>query len=46
MVVPTVALVTCSLAVAVFAGPLYSFSQRAAADLMDRDAYIEAVHGG
>jgi multicomponent Na+:H+ antiporter subunit D len=45
MVVPTAALVACSLAVAVAAGPLYSLSQRAAGDLLDRDAYIHAVAG-
>ena len=43
MVVPTAALVACSLAVAVAAGPLYSLSERAARDLLDRDRYIEKV---
>ncbi len=43
MVLPTVILVACSLAVAAAAGPLYSLSERTAADLLDRDAYIEQV---
>ena len=43
MVVPTAILVAASVAVAVAAGPLYSLSQRAASDLLDRQAYIENV---
>jgi multicomponent Na+:H+ antiporter subunit D len=43
MVVPTAALVLASLAVAVFAGPIYDLSRRAAHDLLDRRAYIEKV---
>ena len=43
MVVPTAILVAASVAVAVAAGPLYSLSQRAASDLLDRHAYIEKV---
>jgi multicomponent Na+:H+ antiporter subunit D len=43
MVAPTALLVAGSLAVAVFAGPIYAFSQRAAHDLLDRDAYISQV---
>jgi multicomponent Na+:H+ antiporter subunit D len=43
MVLPTVALVTCSLLVAVAAGPIYGFSQRTAHDLLDRGAYIREV---
>jgi multicomponent Na+:H+ antiporter subunit D len=45
MVAPTAALVACSLAVAVAAGPIYDFSQRAASDLLDRQAYIREVLG-
>jgi multicomponent Na+:H+ antiporter subunit D len=45
MVAPTVALVVCSLAVAVAAGPIYAFSQRAAEDLLERGRYIEDVLG-
>jgi multicomponent Na+:H+ antiporter subunit D len=43
MVGPTAALVACSLAVAAAAGPIYSLCERAAADLLDRDAYIQQV---
>jgi len=43
MVVPTVVLVILSLAVAVAAGPLVELSERAAGDLLDRRAYLEAV---
>ncbi len=45
MVAPTVAIVACSLAIAVAAGPIYSFSQRAAGDLLDRQSYIDQVLG-
>jgi len=45
MVLSTTFLVACSLAVALAAGPIYAFSERAAASLLDRDAYIEAVTG-
>jgi multicomponent Na+:H+ antiporter subunit D len=43
MVAPTAVLVAASLAVAALAGPIYAFSQRAAHDLLDRDAYISQV---
>jgi multicomponent Na+:H+ antiporter subunit D len=43
MVLPTAALVACSLAIAAAAGPLYALSERAARDLLDRDGYIEEV---
>jgi multicomponent Na+:H+ antiporter subunit D len=43
MVVPTMVLVACSLAVAAAAGPIYSFSERAARDLLDRQSYIDEV---
>jgi multicomponent Na+:H+ antiporter subunit D len=43
MVVPTAALVVCSLAVAVAAGPLYGLCQRAAGDLLTQERYIEEV---
>jgi multicomponent Na+:H+ antiporter subunit D len=46
MVAPTAALIACSLAIAVAAGPIYAFSERTAHDLLDRDAYIEDVIGG
>jgi len=43
MVAPTAALVVCSLVVAAAAGPIYSFSERAAHDLLDRQSYIKEV---
>ena len=43
MVAPTAALVLCSLGVAVAAGPIYSFSERTADDLLDRQSYIDEV---
>jgi multicomponent Na+:H+ antiporter subunit D len=43
MVVPTAALVVCSLAIAAAAGPVYALSERTARDLLDRDAYIQEV---
>jgi multicomponent Na+:H+ antiporter subunit D len=43
MVVPTVALVVCSLGIAAGAGPIYAFSERTARDLLDRSSYIGAV---
>ncbi len=46
MLVPTIGLVAVGLALTVFAGPLLDISERAAANLMDRSVYIEAVLGG
>ena len=43
MVTPTAVLVLCSLAIAAAAGPIYSFCERTARDLLDRDSYIEKV---
>ena len=43
MVAPTAALVVCSLAIAAAAGPIYSFSERTAHDLLDRQSYIDEV---
>ena len=43
MIVPTAVLALASIAVSVFAGALYDVSERAAADLLDTDVYIEAV---
>jgi multicomponent Na+:H+ antiporter subunit D len=43
MVLPTAALVACSLAIAAAAGPIYSLSVRTAKDLLDRDTYIDRV---
>jgi multicomponent Na+:H+ antiporter subunit D len=43
MVLPTAVLVACSLAVAAAAGPLYSLSERTAADLVDPARYVAQV---
>jgi multicomponent Na+:H+ antiporter subunit D len=43
MVAPTAALVACSLAIAVAAGPLFALSQRTARDLLDPVGYVEEV---
>jgi multicomponent Na+:H+ antiporter subunit D len=45
MSAPTAALLAVSLAMAVAAGPLYSFTERAAADLLDPTAYRHVVLG-
>ncbi|GAA1482208.1 Na+/H+ antiporter subunit D [Gordonia sinesedis] len=46
MVVPTVAMVVAGLALTVWAGPIFGFTDRAAADITDRGIYIQAVLGG
>ena len=43
MIVTTYVLL--GIAIAVFAGPLYDFCQRAAEDLLDPTAYVNAVLG-
>jgi len=43
MVGPTAALVVFGLGLTVFAGPLYTYTERAAATLHDRDIYVSAV---
>jgi hypothetical protein len=43
MIIPTTALVVCSLAVAVAGGPIYSLGARAASELLDPSAYIRVV---
>ncbi|MDY6054894.1 Na+/H+ antiporter subunit D [Micrococcus sp.] len=45
LALPTVALVTMTVAFTVFAGPLFDFSDRAARDMLERRPYIEAVLG-
>lgn len=45
MVGATAALVALSVAVALFAGPLYELMQRAATDLLDPSVYVGAVLG-
>jgi multicomponent Na+:H+ antiporter subunit D len=45
LVGPTIGLVALGLSFTVLAGPLYSFSDRAATDMLARTPYIEAVLG-
>ena len=45
MLVPTGALIAVGLALTVFAGPIFGFSERAAAEVLDRGQYIAAVLG-
>jgi multicomponent Na+:H+ antiporter subunit D len=45
MVVPTMALIAVGLALTVAAGPIFGFSDRAAAEVLDRSQYISAVLG-
>ena len=45
MVAPTAALAAVSIAIAVAAGPLYRLCERAAAELLDRAGYVQAVLG-
>lgn len=45
MLAPTAALVALSVAVALFAGPLYGLAERAAGDLLDVSVYQRAVLG-
>ena len=46
MVGPATALVAFGLALTVVAGPLYSYTERAAATLLDRHTYVDAVFPG
>jgi multicomponent Na+:H+ antiporter subunit D len=46
MLVPTGALIAVGLTLTVLAGPIVAFSDRAAAEVLDRDRYISAVLGG
>ena len=43
MLAPTGALIAVGLALTVFAGPIYAYSERAAAEVLDRSQYISAV---
>ncbi|HEY4614905.1 MAG TPA: Na+/H+ antiporter subunit D [Citricoccus sp.] len=45
LVLPTIGLVALGVAFTVLAGPLYSFADRAATDMLARTPYIEAVLG-
>ena len=46
MLVPTGALIAVGLALTVLAGPIIAYSDRAAAEVLDRGQYISAVLGG
>jgi multicomponent Na+:H+ antiporter subunit D len=46
MLAPTGALIAVGLALTVAAGPIFSYSERAAAEVLDRGQYIAAVLGG
>lgn len=46
MLAPTGALIAVGLALTVAAGPIFSYSERAAAEVLDRGQYISAVLGG
>jgi multicomponent Na+:H+ antiporter subunit D len=46
MLLPTGALIAVGLALTVLAGPIFAFSQRAAAEVLDRGQYVSAVLGG
>jgi multicomponent Na+:H+ antiporter subunit D len=43
MIVPTAILALAGVVLGVFGGPLWEFSERAAADLLHPTAYIEQV---
>jgi multicomponent Na+:H+ antiporter subunit D len=46
MLVPTGALIVVGLTLTVFAGPIFSYAERAAAEVLDRGEYVSAVLGG
>ena len=46
MMLPTGALIAVGLTLTVFAGPIVAYSDRAAAEVLDRDRYISAVLSG
>ncbi|WP_273733251.1 Na+/H+ antiporter subunit D [Mycolicibacterium septicum] len=46
MLAPTGLLIAVGLALTVAAGPIFSYSERAAAEVLDRGQYISAVLGG
>jgi multicomponent Na+:H+ antiporter subunit D len=45
MLVPTMALIAVGLMLTVLGGPIFSYADRAAAQVLDRDQYITAVVG-
>ncbi|MFT4045055.1 MAG: Na+/H+ antiporter subunit D [Gordonia sp. (in: high G+C Gram-positive bacteria)] len=46
MVLPTAIMVAAGLVLTIWAGPILGFTDRAAADICDRNVYIESVLGG
>jgi multicomponent Na+:H+ antiporter subunit D len=46
MVVPTIALIVLGLTFTVLAGPIFGYTERAAAEVLDRGEYISAVLSG
>lgn len=46
MLLPTGALIAVGLTLTVLAGPIFAFSERAAAEVLDRGQYVSAVLGG
>ncbi|OKH77235.1 monovalent cation/H+ antiporter subunit D [Mycobacterium sp. SWH-M3] len=46
MLIPTGALIVVGLTLTVAAGPIFGYSERAAAEVLDRGQYISAVLGG
>jgi multicomponent Na+:H+ antiporter subunit D len=46
MLIPTFGLIAVGLALTVAAGPIFAYSERAAAEVLDRGQYITAVLGG
>ena len=46
MLIPTLGLIAVGLALTVAAGPIFAYSERAAAEILDRGQYIDAVLGG
>ena len=43
MVVPTLALIALGLSLSVLAGPIFAYTERAAAEVLDRGEYISTV---
>jgi len=46
MLVPTMALIAVGLALTLAAGPIFAYSERAAAEILNRSEYINTVLGG
>jgi multicomponent Na+:H+ antiporter subunit D len=46
MVIPTIAMVGAGIILTLWAGPIFEFTDQAAADLTDSSIYLDAVLGG